>query len=162
MLVAIALLQMRLQLGKGCRIREIAGEIRHRCRKLSPRLLVDRAGFEFPAPRPGGLFEKIVQRSGPGLAVGRVVIDADQRKGMRQQTGFRKIVESRNDQPFRQVAAGAENHHRAWWRRRAVHDFFSVRAAFSSCPSTCPPNCARSAESSLSPNPSVMRERKRA
>ena len=165
LLFGVYVFQMCVKILKRCGFREISLQIGHPRRKPVPRFRLDRcrAAFAAAAQKSG---KKVVQILTPCLVGLGVVVDANQRKMRRQESGFRKIVERRHDQAFGQVAVGAEDHHgarrrRLWQSRRRGHFFVAVLSPPSSCPSTCPPNWLRIADRSFSPNVWSWRERKR-
>src|SRR5581483_1362092 len=112
------------------------------------------------------LRQELLQRRRPFLAGLLVVVHAHQRQARRQQMRPRQIVERRDDQPFGQIAIGAEDHDGARRRRRLVGKHAHWSSSFALWTgmvlSIWPPNSLRMAESSFSPKLFSMRERKRA
>ena len=111
------------------------------------------------------LGQEVAQRGLPLFRTLVVVIHPDQRQPLRQHAGSRQIVERGHDQPFGEIAIGAENHDGAAGRRlfvRGAHLSSSLTLWAGTRLSTCPPNSLRIADNNFSPKLCSMRERKRA
>jgi hypothetical protein len=100
--------QMRLQLLIGVGIVEIAAHIGHAADQIGPDLLVEPGGRELADALGQVVAECLVRQIGAR--------DADQAEPLRQQLALGEIVEGGDQQPPREVAGGAEDHHGAGFR----------------------------------------------
>src|SRR5689334_15408376 len=92
------------------RVGQVAPEIRQAARKPVPYLLIERVQIVFALTIADEAFQHIDQRIAPVLDGAVRNINTDDRQLLGQQFRARQIVECREQQALRQIAAGAKNH----------------------------------------------------
>ena len=110
-------LQMQAEIVVERLLTEVALYVGHATRQALPGRFIDRVDAAFAVRVADEALQFLAQAVAPVVFTPRGDIDTDDGEVLRQQIGMREVVQGRHQQAMRQIAAGAEDHHRARTRK---------------------------------------------